>query len=299
MKNIVPETWSIPPQIRDRFGDSAGRQRAMNAEGHLLLVLHEPPSTNNRNRNARIIWRNPDGTWVWNVDGSATQLLKKHIAEFSELAEHYENELQAASCADDYFQLLQAVSPLHRSSRNMHAAMQQARDMIPDDREIIAARDAAADVERAFELLYVDAKNGLDYTVAQKTELQSQRSYQMAESAHRLNVLAAVFFPITALSSIFAMNFSLGPESCMNTTLFWGVIGVGSLSGLMLSSSIVQNQTPEPSQEKRKSGNGSKLTKNEIKSSKEKAKKMSGAMKRSVEAQNRKDAIGKQAKVSA
>ncbi|MDZ4837947.1 MAG: hypothetical protein SGJ27_29535 [Candidatus Melainabacteria bacterium] len=246
MRTIVPDQWNIPPQMRDRFGDSAGRQRAMNADGHLLLVLHEPPSPNNKDRNGRILWRDPAGIWAWNLDGSASQLLKKHVGEYAELAEHYENEVQAASGADDYFAILQAISPLHRSSRNLHAALQQARDMIPDDREIIAARDAAGDVERAFELLYVDAKNGLDYTVAQKTEVQSQRSYEMAVSAHRLNVLASVFFPVTALSSIFAMNYSLGPESVVNTSLFWCVVGVGSLAGLVLSKTIVQQAPIDP-----------------------------------------------------
>ncbi len=276
MKTIVPDTWKIPSQIRDRFGDSAGRQRAMTANGHLVLVLHQPPGQNSsRDRSARIVWRDPSGAWAWNSDGCTSQLLKKHVSEFAEHAENFENEIQAATCADDYFQILKSVSPLQRTSRNLHAALQQARDMIPDDREIIAARDAAGDVERAFELLYIDAKNGLDYTVAQKTEQQSQRSYEMAVSAHRLNVLASVFFPITALSSIFAMNYSLGPESVLNTSLFWGVIGFGSLSGLILSRTV-QKQTPPlqipnsnvmPSSKSngtRKGGNVSKQTKKKL-----------------------------------
>lgn len=263
MKTIVPDSWNIPPQIRDRFGDSAGRQRAMTADGHLLLVLHQPPNQkSNRDRSARILWRDPDGVWAWNADGCTTHLLKKHVSEFAELAEHNEIEIQSARCADDYFRILQAISPLQRSSRNLHAALQQARDMIPGDREIIAARDAAGDVERAFELLYVDAKNGLDYMVALKTEQQSQRSYEMAVSAHRLNVLASVFFPITALSSLFAMNYSLGPESVFNTSLFWGVIGFGSLSGLLLSKTVAEKQAPLPIESqtnaKSKTGNGSK-----------------------------------------
>lgn len=276
MKTIVPDTWKIPSQIRDRFGDSAGRQRAMTANGHLVLVLHQPPNQNSsRDRSARIVWRDPSGTWAWNTDGGTTQLLKKHVAEFAEHAEHFENEIQAATCADDYFRILQAVSPLQRTSRNLHAALQQAREMIPDDREIIASRDAAGDVERSFELLYIDAKNGLDYTVAQKTELQSQRSYEMAVSAHRLNVLASVFFPITALSSIFAMNYSLGPESVLSTSLFWGVIGFGSLSGLILSRTVQKQSPPLPipvssvkpnskSNGTRKGGNVSKQTKKKL-----------------------------------
>ena len=141
---------------------------------------------------------------------------------------------------------MQTIAPLHRSSRNLHATLQQARDMVAEDRDIIVARDTAGDIERTFELLHQDAKNGLDYTVARKSELQSQQSYEMALSAHRLNVLAAIFFPITALSSIFAMNPALAPETLLHTPIFWTVLGAGSLTGLLLSRSIM-HKPEEPS----------------------------------------------------
>jgi Mg2+ and Co2+ transporter CorA len=240
MNSIVPDTWKIPPQLAARFGDNAGRQRAMNAEGHLLLVLHDPPNPNEQGRQTKLLWRAPDGAWACNTDGSVSDLLKKHVASFAERAEDLESKMQEASCADDYFYLLQAIAPLHRSSRNLHATLQQARDMMSEDRAIIVARDSAGDIERTFELLHLDAKNGLDYTVARKSELQSQQTYEMALSAHRLNVLAAIFFPITALSSIFAMNPALAPELLLHTPIFWTVIGAGSLCGLLLSRSIVQ-----------------------------------------------------------
>jgi len=241
MKTIFPETWNLPPQIRERFGDVAGRQRAMFSEGHLLLVLHEPPASNSKSRNARILWRNPEGGWAWTSNGSTTQLLKKHVAEFSERAERLEAHLQNASCAADYFNLLQAIAPLHRTSRNLHTTLQQARESVPDDREIIAARDAAGEIERAFELLHADAKNGLDFTAAEKAEIQSDKSYEMALSAHRLNVLAALFFPVTAISSIFGMNFHSGLETIPGSWMFWGVLGGGFLSGVLLMQLITNS----------------------------------------------------------
>lgn len=243
MKTIVPSEWTIPAQLRERFGDVAGRQRAMFAGGHLLLVLHDPPTANNRSRSARILWRNPQGHWTSNNHASGAQLLKKHVSMFSDKIEGLERQLHAATCADDYFKLLQSAAPLHRTSRNLHGALQQAREMIPEDRDIIVARDAAGDVERAFELIHMDAKNGLDYTVAQRAELQSQRSYEMAVSAHRLNLLAALFFPITALSSVFGMNIANGLELFSTKIMFWGVLGVGFLAGLMLTMLIAKKPT--------------------------------------------------------
>jgi hypothetical protein len=81
-------------------------------------------------------------------------LLKKHVTLFMVLAETLEIDLHNASSAHDYFCLLQATAPLQRASRNMHAALQQAREMVPGDHQLIVARDAAGDAEREFELLY-------------------------------------------------------------------------------------------------------------------------------------------------
>ena len=236
-RTIVPETWDIPSQIRDRFGDSAGRQRAMYAEGHLLLVLHEAPEADDLERKARIMWRNPAGVWAWDKDGSEVNLLKRHVSVFSEKVEALETELQNSAGAADYFRLLQAVAPLHRTSRNLHSTLQQARDLVPGDRDLIVARDVAGDIERAFELLHMDAKNGLDYTVARQTEEQAERSYEMTNSAHRLNVMAAIFLPITALTSIFGMN-APGPQ--LFSHFFWAIVVGGILAGVLLAQSIVR-----------------------------------------------------------
>jgi hypothetical protein len=243
MKMIVPDSWDVPAVIRDRFGDSAGQQRAMSADGHLLLVLHHPPDHNARERKATLFWRNPSGAWVWNKDGSMTNLLKIHLATFSASYDKLEKQFQTASCAEHYFQLLQAVMPLCRASRHLHKTLQQAREMVPTDHEIIVARDTASDIERGFELLQLDAKNGLDYTIAHKAELQSQSTLQMARSAHRLNLLAALFFPITAISSVFGMNVSHGLESLPSGYLFWGLLSSGFLCGLLLTRVVAQKPT--------------------------------------------------------
>ena len=41
--NFVPKSWELPESIRKRLGDDAGRQRLMDEEGHLLMILHQPP----------------------------------------------------------------------------------------------------------------------------------------------------------------------------------------------------------------------------------------------------------------
>ncbi len=50
----LPQDWNLPASIRARLGaNTTGRERAMVAEGHLLLVLHQVPR-----------WRDPDGRWA-------------------------------------------------------------------------------------------------------------------------------------------------------------------------------------------------------------------------------------------
>lgn len=240
MKTIVPATWKVPDTFRSRLGDAAGRQRAMSADGHLLLVLHEPPQEDHAQRSGRLFWRDSDGGWKSNTLGVGIQSLRAHIAEFADRIDKLEEQLQSAAGADDYFALLQAIAPLHRMVRNLHVALQQARELAPDDRELITLRDQSGDLERAAELLHGDAKNGLDYTVARQTEEQTRRTYEMAASAHRLNLLAAVFFPIAALSSIFGMNL-VHPLAELPAPLgFWGVLAVGFVSGLILTAAVAR-----------------------------------------------------------
>src|SRR5437667_4170103 len=116
MKTILPATWRVPAQFESRLGDSAGRQRAMFADGHLLLVLHEAPESSQRARKARLFWRDSAGNWSSNAKGPGVTALKKHLSDFAERADELENQLQSADVAEDYFRLLQEVAPLHRTS---------------------------------------------------------------------------------------------------------------------------------------------------------------------------------------
>jgi len=94
------------------------------------------------------------------------------------------------------FDLLRSIAPLHRTARHLYATLQEARELVPEDRDLINLRDQIGEIERALELLHGDAKNGLEFTVARQAEQQAERTYDMAVSAHRLNLLAAAFFPV-------------------------------------------------------------------------------------------------------
>ena len=135
----------------------------------------------------------------------------------------------------DLFAILRAAAPLQRASRHLLATLQEARELLVDDPVAIDARDTAGGLVRAVELLHNETRSALDLEIALQNEQQSKSAQEMTLADHRLNLLAAVFFPLVTLTGIFGMNLNSGlVEAIGERNAFWTVLGVGSLVGLML-----------------------------------------------------------------
>jgi len=240
MSRLIPRTWDLPPALRDRLGETVGKQRCMLHQGHLLLVLHEVPKPGDATRLGRLFWRRPDGTWDASQGGSGVAGLVRHLDEFAKVVDGLEDRLGEALSASEIHAVVQAASPLARTVRNLQKALQEARDGVPTDRELIIARDRAYDLERAAELLYHDAGAALQFAVARQAEEQTRAAYRLAEASHHLNLLAAVALPLVTVASVFGMNVSSGIESS-GSTAFW-VIVVGSL----VVGAVLYAATPKP-----------------------------------------------------
>ncbi len=235
---LIPATWQIPEKIRNRLGNNVGRQRAMFYDGHLLIVLHAPPKTDDVQRQGRFFWRNPQGEWISKDLGVGIRALARHIEEYEEIVARLDREEEQATTADKYFQVLEKLAPVFRSARNLHHVLQEARKACPDDPEIINMRDRAYTIERNAELLYGETKNALDFAVVKRAEEQAQASRHMVVTSHRLNMLVAFFFPIATLTAIFGVNLEHGLEHEYSPYLFLGTIGVGLLLGLLLAAFV-------------------------------------------------------------
>ena len=231
---LVPPDWELPEELRLRLGDTAGRQRAMMSEGHLLLVLHAPPKADDDERQGRLFWRLPDGSWRSSDFGPGVKALGTHLNEFAEVLEGFDRLEETASTADEYFAVARPLAPLQRTTRNMYAALQEARQLCSASRSLINYRDRAYDLDRMAELIYQGAKNGLDFAVAKRSEELAKDSHRMAISAHRLNLLVALFFPVATLSSIFGVNFRHGWEEKSAPLPFLIVMGAGIACGMLL-----------------------------------------------------------------
>lgn len=244
-KSVLRANWEVPEVFRLRLGEQAGRQRAMSAEGHLLLVLHQPPSPEDIERRGRFFWRGLEGKWTGERAGDGLQALHGHVAEYEGLVHALEKREEKASSAGDYFSVLRLLGPLRRATANMRKTLQHAREMVPEEHELIVLRDDAEEVERTAELVYADARNGLDLAIARQAEEQAKISLQMSTSAHRLNVLVAFFFPLATMSTVFGMNVQFGFEQALAPLPFVVVVLLGLLMGLWLRL-MVGRQTPLP-----------------------------------------------------
>lgn len=234
---LLPYDWEVPEVFRQRLGEKAGKQRVMTADGHVLLVLHKVPAASENHREGVLFWRKPDGQWQSTGRGDGLYALRKHVEAFAEAVDLLDDRCEGAVCAADYFAVLSAVVPLHRTIGHTYQALQGAREAVSDDRELILLRDRAGEIERTADLLHHEATNGMNFRMAQRSEELTASSHDLARAGHRINLLAAIFLPLTAITSVFSMSLRSGLER-FSPALFWIVlatsVGVGLWMGRKL-----------------------------------------------------------------
>lgn len=238
MAKIIPDTWQIPTQLRERVGTRVGRQRAMIHGKSCLLLLHQLPKPNDRERAPIAFFRNETGAWRCFPGRDNIQTLKDHVEGVAKALDELDDRLEAAEKATEFLALIKIARPLHRFTRNMHMALQQVRDAFPEDLEILALRDRAYELERMAETISDDTENGMQYTIAQHTEEQADLSERIAKESHRLNLVAAVALPITAIGSVLGMNLTNGLEGLPEPVSFWCIVASLVLLGLYLRSRV-------------------------------------------------------------
>jgi hypothetical protein len=247
MSNVVPSTWDVPAVFRGRLGTRAGRQRAMHHDGHLLLILHEVPSTDDMaERGARLYWRKPDGTWRSTGSSVATIApLRALVEEFAAATEAMDRRADTAERASEWFALIHESAPLLRTVRGLAATLQEGRDVAKPDRDLIALRDQAQEIERSVELVHGHARSGLDFAIARSAEDNAHHARHSADAGHRLNLLAATFLPISAIGSLMSINLEHGLERWNSPWAFWIVAVIAFVLGFAIRASLPKPLPPQ------------------------------------------------------
>ena len=238
INTTIPKKWDIPNTLLRRFGkNGAGKQRAMFAEDHLLIVLHALSKTVERERQAIIFWLDPKGNWLNSANGEGIHHLRLHIENYSDIEVNLNKQYDQATSPEHYFELLEKLTPLVRTSQNLCYTMQQARDY-SENLEIIDLWDRCQEIAREFEILYTDCRHGLEYQIAKRGEEQARYSLKTSQSSDRLNILVAIFLPITAISGIFGMNLKNGLEN-LPTPFSWAIMISAFMLGIAVKSWVL------------------------------------------------------------
>jgi Mg2+ and Co2+ transporter CorA len=211
-------------------------------DGHLLLVLHAPPKPEDDERHGRYFWRKPDGTWSSTELGSGPGALARHLAEYADRIEQLDEQEELAHTAHANFAVIDALVPLQRAAKHLHHVLQEARTHCPEDRDLINFRDQAYELERRAELMHQAAKNSLEFAIAKRSEEQAAAGHAMTIAAHRLNILAAFFFPLATLSAVFGVNLIHGWEDAPGPVPFLVLTGVGLVCGAILATFVRKSQ---------------------------------------------------------
>lgn len=245
--------WTLPKEINDRLGtESYGAQRALCEAGHLLLVLHEAPTRGGNQREHAVFLRKPDGKWLYQGQREGEPALRGLLDGYQGVLADLEGRCAKADTADALLQVLERLIPLSRAAANLKDALQSAREQVREDRLVLALRDQAVEVARGLELLLADARLSLDYRLARSAEDQAQAALQFSRAQHKLNIVAALTFPLMALAAVFGMNLRSGLEGLPGHA-FWGVFVAGLWLGVMVKGWIGRQEAPAPP-----SGNGQK-----------------------------------------
>ncbi len=233
---FLPKTWELGPAIRRRLGDEAGRQRLMDEEGELLLILHEVPRPEDDElRRAFVLWGQADGTWKSYPAGGGLAALDAHLESYRKAIHELDADVEAAKSPRDYFEVMKRAHPLLRSTRHQLAVMEGARKARPNERRLIVARDRAIELERAIDLATGDAKAGMEFSMAVNAEDQARSAHEAGMEARRLNRLAAFFFPLATLVAIFGVN---PPTEVLEMPGFPWVVIIGVMAGLLVLLSL-------------------------------------------------------------
>jgi hypothetical protein len=236
---IIPPTWNLPESIRSRLGQNTfGRQRTIAEEGHVLLILHKPPGADDLRREGVVFWRDAAGAWLSGRSNNGAQALSAHVQTYADLDAALNKEFETAHDTASLHKLLGHLTPLARAAHNMHAALQDAREAVKGDKTIIELRDRAYEVDRNLDILLEDTRNAIAYRTAREAEEQNRLTREALHASHRLNVLAALFLPLTAMASLFGMNLEHGLDQ-NSVPLFWIVSAVSIAVGIGVKSWVL------------------------------------------------------------
>ena len=105
-KNAPPTIWDLPFDIRRQLSGRGGRQRAIAADNHLMLVLNRVPQPNSDQADTVYFWRNRDQKWHFSErGGGGFGALETVVQQYEDRIVELEEALAAAKDSRARFQV--------------------------------------------------------------------------------------------------------------------------------------------------------------------------------------------------
>jgi hypothetical protein len=230
----LPAHFEVEQMLREQLSGRPGHQRCVVGDHELLLVVHDVPKPGIPEREALFFWKRRDGSWSGpnSTPNNGLSALGELLDRYARAIDGHEEVVDEADTAAEIFTILRHSGPLSRSSRNLVQALEQVLAARPEDRDIRHYRDRGREIERAAELLNLDAKVALEFWQAHRSEEHARAGARLNRIAFRLNLLAGFFLPLVALGGLFGMNVDL-PEFVK--PMFWGILLGGlTVGGVLL-----------------------------------------------------------------
>lgn len=225
----LPEHYELERELRDQLSGRPGHQRCVVGHDELLLVLHEVPKAGVPERDALFFWRRMDGRWI-QPGGPGLDEVGTLLERYAKVIDANEEMLEETDSSQVLFGILRHAGPLARSLRNIVVALEQALVQEPEDREMRTYRDRARELERASELLQIDARETMMFWQAEATEEHAKSSDRLGNILFKLNLVTGFFLPLVAFGGLFGMNVDLpGFTRSMFWWIFFGGLTVGGL----------------------------------------------------------------------
>lgn len=245
---LLPPGWNVPDEFRERLGDDVGRQRVMQSGGQMLLVLHAPPRSGEDYRTGRLFWRDGEGRWKPQGLTHSDHAIGELLREYETRADEVDTLEDEANATADYFDVLTELGPLARSANNLLSVLEEARVIAKKDRALLILRDRAYALTRRLSLLQHEAQTTINFLSARRAEEVAEAARHQSDAAYRLNVLAALFFPLATISAVLGMNLSNGLEAfdaAEGPLTLYLVVGFGLALGGVLAL-IVARRSDRP-----------------------------------------------------
>jgi Mg2+ and Co2+ transporter CorA len=182
-------------------------------------------------REALFYWRRMDGRWI-QPGGPGLDEVGDLLERYANVIDANEELLEKTDSAQDLFGILRQAGPLARSLRNIVGALDQALTQEPDDKEVRTYRDRAQELERAVELLQIDARETMMFWQAEAAEEHSKSSERLGNILFKLNLVTGFFLPLVALGGLFGMNVDL--PAFVRGMFWWIFLGGLIVGGLLL-----------------------------------------------------------------